>query len=155
MPWVIASSHLLNDASNTKQDFYIGVAHRQMPPVILTALGLYNDSEYTAASNANSAFPLNQINYHRAWKSSEIIPFLGHVALERLNCMSAAYTGSFIRVLVNSSPKPLPGCSDGPGASCPLGQYMDYIKQRNELFEDFSKACGVNYENTTDVLIFS
>ena len=150
MPWVVASSKLLHQTSSDEQNLYVSVAHREMPPFILTALGLYNDS--SSGSPANSTFPLDHINDHRVWKSSEFIPFLGRIALERLDCASAAYTGSFVRVSVNSAPKPLPGCRSGPGSSCPLEEYMGYITSRNKMFAKFSKACEIRARNSTDVL---
>lgn len=150
MPWVMASSQLLHRTNSEDQDLYISVAHREMPPFILTALGLYNDS--SAGSPANSTFPLDHINDHRVWKSSEFIPFLGRVALERLECGSTAFNGSFVRVLVNSAPKPLPGCRSGPGFSCPLEQYMKYIISRNGTFAEFSKACEIPHNNASNLL---
>ncbi|CAF2945412.1 unnamed protein product [Rotaria sp. Silwood2] len=150
MPWVVASSDLLN--RTTDQDLYISVAHREMPPFILTALGLYNDTNTAGVHIINHTFPLDQINYRRIWKSSEFIPFLGRVALERLDCTSTVYNGSFVRILINSAPKPLPGCTSGPGASCPLEQYMNYVEKRNEQHSAFSKACDVHYQSTTDML---
>lgn len=154
MPWIVATSHLLNQTVNSKQNLYISVAHRQMPPLLLTALGLYNDSEYITTSNKDPIIPLDKINYRRVWRSSDFITFSSQIALERLNCKSSAYFGSFVRILVNSAPKPLPKCSSGPGASCPLSQYLDYVKQRDDLFEDFSKACGLQKENVTNSLSF-
>ncbi|CAF3407061.1 unnamed protein product [Rotaria sp. Silwood1] len=150
MPWVVASSDLFY--RTTDQNLYISVAHREMPPFILTALGLYNDSSSADVQTSNSTFSLHQINYGRIWKSSKFIPFLGRVALERLDCSSAMYNGSFVRVLINSVPKPLPGCASGPGASCPLEQYMHYVRKRNEQHSTFSKACNIHYRGTTDML---
>ena len=152
MPWVVASSELLNRTTATDQNLYISIAHREMPPFILTSLGLYNDSSFGGAANTNATFPLDEINHHRLWKSGEFVPFLGRVALERLDCTSAAKNGSFVRVLVNSAPKPLPGCASGPGSSCPLKQYMAYIDARNGMFDDFSKACHIPQRNTSDML---
>ncbi|CAF1301013.1 unnamed protein product [Adineta ricciae] len=148
MPWVVASSELLNETVTTNQNLYINVVHREMLPLVLTALDLYNES------NENPTLPLDRINYRRAWRSSQFVPFLGHIALERLQCTSSSYNGKFIRILVNSAPQPLPGCEKGPGASCPLTQFMDYIKNRDDLHDDFSKACQVNYQNSTDVFTF-
>ena len=157
MPWLVASSDLLHSHPSSKktkdQDIYIAVAHREMPPLILSALGLYNDSQHSDLINPNVTFPFDEINYHRVWKSSEIVPFLGHIVLERFDCSSKTNSnGSFIRVLVNESPKPLPGCDSGPGASCPFDQYMDYVKDRDDLFDDFSKACRLDHPHSPDTL---
>jgi acid phosphatase len=150
MPWLVASSNLFKDSYKTDQNLYISVAHREMLPIILTSLGLYNDSAYINAENIKYALPLDQINYHRTWKSSKIIPFMGHVALERMDCNSDTHNGSFVRIIVNSIPKPLPGCSNGPGGSCPLSQYNNYINRRNGLYKNFSKACHVHSNSTND-----
>lgn len=152
MPWLIASSQLLQSRSSSRktkdQNVYITVAHREMPPLILSALGLYNDS-----IDPNKTLPLDEINYDRVWKSSEIVPFLGQIALERFDCQSKmTINGSFVRILVNESPKALPGCNSGPGASCPFDQYMNYVKQRDDFFDDFSKACHIDYPHSSDTL---
>jgi acid phosphatase len=154
MPWVVASSDLLSETDSKDQRLYISVAHRQIVPLILTALGLHNDSKDLDASDRNPIFPLDRMNYRRSWKSSNFISFLGHIALERLDCRSAPNTGSFVRILVNAAPQPLPGCDSGPGASCPLEQYKNYIKRRKSEYDDFSKACGTREKKATDVLSF-
>ena len=154
MPWVVAASDLLSDTSNKDQDLYISVAHRQIVPLILTALGLHNDSEDLATSGGNLIFPLDRLKYRRSWKTSNFISFLGHIALERLDCRSAAYTGSFVRILINAAAQPLPGCDSGPGASCPLKQYRDYIRRRSDMYDDFPKACGTREKKVPDVLSF-
>lgn len=154
MPWVVATSDLLNATTATYQDLYISVVHREMLPFVLTALGVYNDSKDADGTHVNPTFPLDQINYQRAWKSSKFVPFLGHIALERLQCTSMVHTGKFVRILVNSAPQSLPRCTQGPGASCPLAQYMDYITRQDESFENFSNACKMNSQSTTNVLTF-
>ncbi|CAM2726038.1 unnamed protein product [Rotaria socialis] len=154
MPWVVATSDLLAHAKTNDQRLYISVAHRQIPPLIVTALGLFNDSEYLRTSNVNPVLPLDKINYQRAWKTSNFISFLSQIALERLNCKSAAYNGSYVRILVNSVPKPLPGCVSGPSDSCPLQQYRDYVKQRNKQYESFTKVCGVKNKKAPDAMTF-
>jgi acid phosphatase len=71
----------------------------------VTALGLFNTS--------NASMPVDKINYERAWKTSDILPFLANIALERLECNAKATgnstNGTYIRTLVNSATIPLPG----------------------------------------------
>jgi acid phosphatase len=106
MPWLVASSNLFKDSNKTNENLYISVAHREMLPIILRSLGLYNDSAYINAEHIKYVLPLDQINYHRTWRSSEMIPFLGYLALERMDCTSDTHNGSFIRIILNSIPKP-------------------------------------------------
>lgn len=147
LPWVVVSSDLLNSTAAKDQDLYISVVHREMLPFVITALGLYNNS-------MSNIFPLDKINYQRAWKSSQFVPFLGQIVLERLQCASVTHTGKFVRVLINTAPQTLPGCESGPAGSCSLADFTDYIDKRNDSFEKFSKACKMNDQNTTNVLTF-
>lgn len=153
MPWIVAASVLLNYTTDTSQDLYLSVSHREILLFAVTALGLYNDSAYMSDPNNNPMFPLDQINYHRTWKTSKFATALSHLALERLDCVSAAYTGRFVRILINSAPQPVPGCTNGPGASCPLMKYLDYINHQNESFASFSNACHLKSQAGTHFLI--
>ena len=152
IPYVNATTQLLS-ANSSDQDLYVSFTHREEPPFILTALNLFNSSTNTGTNQPNASFPLTQINYQREWKSSDFIPFLGNIAIERLECDSMGYDGAtFVRVLVNSSPQPLPECASGPAESCPLSDFEDMVRERSELYADFSGACEVDYKNTTDTL---
>jgi acid phosphatase len=170
MPWVNASAALLTAPSPTAQKLYISFTHREEPPLALTTLGLFNNSAYTPSLDVNTTMPASSINFARAWRTSDILPFLGHVALERLECpgLQAPNSGnstagnstsgeetsatSFVRALVNGAPIPFPACQDGPGASCALGEFVGYIQERAQRYGDFDAACGVNATNATNVL---
>lgn len=152
-PWVKASMDLLM-ANASAQDMYLSFTHRELPPTVLVALGLYNNSAFTGANHVNATMPLDQINYNRAWKSSAILPFLTRIAIEKLNCTgSFGYAdGEYYRVLVNEAPQGLPGCSDGPGTSCSRASMQSYLKGRADEAGTYSKVCQVSYANSTDVL---
>jgi acid phosphatase len=74
--------------------------------------------------------PVDHINYERSWKTSQILPFLANVALERISC-NATQTGNgtkdYIRALVNSAPIPIPGCADGPDGSCAVANFTKFV----------------------------
>jgi hypothetical protein len=148
--WIKATTQLFNNQFYSNQNIYLSIAHREMIPIILVALGLYNQSEYFKGKS----LPLDQINHERLWKSSKMIPFLGRVALERLSCSSVNYNGSFVRILVNSLSKPVAGCSQGPGGSCPLQNFIDYVDKRYQLYKNFSKICQIENKNKIDHLTF-
>ena len=141
-PWVNASVAALDDDSQS-QDLYVSFTHREFPPTVLTTLGLYNNSAYTGANKVNETMPLDRINYNRVWKSSQILPFLENIGLEKLSCQSYGFDeGDYYRVLNNAGPQPLVECRDGPGGSCSSKQFHDFIAEREELFGDFNEACG-------------
>lgn len=161
-----------NDTATFNQTLYISFSHREEPPLVLTALGLFNNSAYYPALPVNSTMPTDRVNRARAWRTSEILPFLGHVGIERLQCGGATMDsatrtggagegaedvgadGAYVRVLVNGAPIPVPECQDGPGASCALASFGGYIAQRAAVYGDFVGACGINdtVANRTDLL---
>ncbi|KXJ85709.1 histidine acid phosphatase [Microdochium bolleyi] len=163
LPWVNATAGLLM-ADAADEDLYVSFTHREMPPMVIVALGLFNNSAYSSgAGNINDTMPLDRISYRRAWRTSHIMPFLGNIAIERFNCSSDGPAGSssklygyesgeYYRILVNSAPQDLPGCADGPATMCSREAFGRYIQERVEMFGDFSGECGVKYENSTNVL---
>ncbi|GFF88508.1 acid phosphatase PHO1 [Aspergillus udagawae] len=151
-PWLNATRTILADDS-AAQDLYVSFTHRELPPTVLTALGLFNNSAYSGAYDVNATMPTNTINYGRVWKSSQILPFLTNIAIEKMSCDTYGYEdGAYYRVLVNEGPQPLVGCRDGPGESCSEEAFELFVLQRGERYGDFGKACRVDYENSTDVL---
>jgi len=109
---------LANDSAQS-QDLYISFTHRELPPTVLVALGLFNNIAFSGADKVNATMPTDAINHRRAWKSSHVLPFLTNVAVEKMQCDSyGSDAGEYYRVLVNQSPQYLPGCSGGPGESC-------------------------------------
>ncbi|KAH9922704.1 phosphoglycerate mutase-like protein [Fomitopsis serialis] len=160
MPWVSASTRLLSGSANTSatnssagdQQLFISFTHREEPPFIVTNLGLFNTT--------NASMPADSINYDRAWRTSNILPFLANIGLERLQCNATATGNSsntdFVRVLVNAAQIPLPGCTDGPEDSCSLDSFVSFVSQREALYGDFVGACGGsgNVTNATSTLGF-
>lgn len=159
-PWLNATASLLDSPPESDdQDIYISFTHRELPPVVLVAMGLFNNSDLTGANNVNDTMPTTRVNYHRQWVSSYILPFLTNVAVEQMNC-SASYgyqnatDPMYYRVLVNRSPQVLPDCYDGPLESCSASGFKCLVETKGEMFGDFSSACGVDYKNSTNVMSF-
>lgn len=156
-PWVNSTISQLF-AKKAEQELYISLSHLELPATVVVALGLYNNSAFSGSNNINATMPANRINHRRAWKSSNIIPFLGNIAIERMNCSqswgfnSSGSDPEYYRILVNESPQMLPGCSDGPNESCSRAGLETFLREREDMFGGFSEKCGVTYENTTDVL---
>ncbi|KAI1134823.1 histidine acid phosphatase [Hypoxylon sp. FL0543] len=155
LPWLNASANLLLGDSADDHDIYVSFTHRELPPMVFVAMGLFNNSEFGGSeSSINDTMPLDRINYRRAWKSSHLLPFSSDLAIERLNC-SGSYgyeDGDYYRVLVNSAPQPLPNCADGPGTTCTRAGFEKYVQERADMFHGFSERCGVDYKNSTDTL---
>ena len=153
-PWLNTTLSLLT-SDQAEQDMYISFTHRELPPTVLVAMGLFNNSEFSGTINVNATMPLNQINYHRAWVSSYILPFLTNIAIERMNCSSPGFSnGTYYRVLVNQSPQTLPTCFDGPAESCSASGIQEFLGERQAMFEGYSEKCEVDYKNSTDTVAF-
>ncbi|TLD25347.1 hypothetical protein PspLS_05647 [Pyricularia sp. CBS 133598] len=156
MPWLQATADLMTrDGGPDAEDLYISFTHRELPPMVMVAMGLFNNSQFGGSeATVNATMPSDAENPHRAWRSSHVVPFLTNIALERLEC-SGSYgfdNGQYHRVLVNSSPQLIPGCNDGPGTSCSKAAFEQFVKERTERFKGFSEKCGVTYKNSTDTM---
>ncbi|OIW29655.1 histidine acid phosphatase [Coniochaeta ligniaria NRRL 30616] len=108
----------------------------------------------------------------RLWHGSRFVTMRGTLALERLTCSSAGgataptatttanatatktktckprptSTGgkeTYVRLRLNDAVYKLPGCSGGPGSSCPLGKYADYVSQKLAAQGSFVENCNV------------
>lgn len=153
LPWLNATANLLMD-SDSDEDLLVSFTHRELPPMVMVAMGVFNNSQFSGADNINDTLPLDRINYRREWRASHVVPFLTNVAIERFNCTNSyGYDdGEYYRVLVNSAPQALPDCTDGPGTTCSRDAFADYIEARTAMFSGFSDACGVDYDNSTDTM---
>ncbi|KZO96059.1 phosphoglycerate mutase-like protein [Calocera viscosa TUFC12733] len=114
-----------------------------LPPVI-AALGLWNSTlgVYPLSNSTRSA--------DRDFRSSYLVSFRGYVALERLNCTTPSGSSQYVRVQANSAPIPIPGCVSGPGSSCPLAQFAQYVSQdRLQHVGEFVSTCNNTAANAT------
>ncbi|KAG6019999.1 hypothetical protein E4U41_003005 [Claviceps citrina] len=175
-PWLDATMDLLS-ADAAAQDLYISFTHRELPPTVLVAMGLFNNSQFSGGNDVNATMPLHQVNYNRAWVTSRILPFLANIAIERLNCSSghgvaaqsraparahyasgsratSSDAATYYRVLLNQSPQVLPGCFDGPGQSCSEEGMRELLRSRGDVFGAYSSICGNTYRNSTDSVSF-
>lgn len=127
-------SHIPHDNG---QRFFLSFTHREVPPFIVTALGLFNSSNAFAEE-----FPTDRVNWARSWKMAELIPFLGHVGIEKLTCDRGGGDGDFVRIIANSAPRPIPACQDGPGASCRFDAFERLVREGMRVYGDFDGVCG-------------
>ena len=116
---------------------------------LITALNILNDSKY------DPELPTTHIVPDRIWRTSSILPMGGRVTLERMACPSPEADGSgdssgdgrrmniFIRINVNDRIVHLPYCTSGPGGSCPLDDFLDYVRRRKTEVGDFAELCGL------------
>jgi len=156
-PWVNATAELLT-AKNASQDLYVSFTHRELPPTVLVAMGLFNNSAFSGVDKPNATMPNNYLNPQRVFQTSKFMSFLTNIAIERMECDSFGFqdnanqTGEYYRVLVNNNPQFLDNCTDGPGMSCSRQGFMNFVEERGQSFGNFSGECGVDYSNSTNIL---
>jgi hypothetical protein len=145
-PWLNTTAELFSklptlSEHDNGQRFFLSFTHREVPPFIATALGLFNSSNSQAEE-----FPLDRVNWARSWRMAELIPFLGHIGIEKLRCTRSGGDGTgdekdFVRIIANGSPRPIPACQDGPGASCGAEGFVALVKRGMEEYGDFNGIC--------------
>lgn len=156
MPWLTAQVELFDaidgmSSSSGNDDPLVGwpkdqrlffsFTHREVPPLVATALGIFNSS----AQCGFDEFPTDHVNWARAWKMSDLIPFLGHVGMEKMACdRPGERKQEYIRFIANTAPRPLPLCQNGPGASCPFDDFKKIIQAGNRKHGDFDGVCRNN-----------
>lgn len=158
-PWMNSTFNRLMSYNNAQsdeiadQDLFISFTHRNLPPMVLVAMGLFNNSAFSGANKILSTMPLDTINHQRVWKSSQIIPFLTDIGIEKMECESHGYeNGTYYRVMVNHNPQSIPDCRDGPGDSCKEESVSKWLPKRADMFGDFDTTCKVNYDNSTNIM---
>lgn len=126
------------DGWPSDQRLFFSFTHREVPPVVATALGIFNSSAHCGYDE----FPTSHVNWARAWKMSDLIPFLGHVGMEKMICdRPGERKQEYIRFIANTAPRPLPLCQSGPGASCPFEEFKEIIRAGNKKYGDFDGIC--------------
>ncbi|KAI0311187.1 phosphoglycerate mutase-like protein [Amylostereum chailletii] len=176
-PWVQTVNGLFQrgpkgitpNATFSPPPLLMSFTHDNNIPPIIAALGLWNES---SVSPLNPSTP----DTRRHFRSSYLVSFRGYVALERLACSAplkagevvqhvagvvnaVAGTGSnvahYVRVRTNNAPVPIPDCTSGPGSTCPLAAFGEYVSRRGSIVGDFVTTCGLqNASNATSAATF-
>ncbi|KAI0034866.1 phosphoglycerate mutase-like protein [Vararia minispora EC-137] len=175
LPWVKAVAELFGSGPNVTPanstfappPLLMGFTHDNNLPPVLAALGLWNDSH-------TSPLSLTRPDPRRTFRSSNVVSFRGYIALERLSCEkplsesvfhkagvlnevpgNSTKAAKYVRVRVSAAPIPIPGCTSGPGESCPLNSFLSHVAKREGIVGDFVKTCGLQgVKNATSVASF-
>jgi acid phosphatase len=143
------------DAEGTKPDG----SSFNIPKLIMSFL---NDGQLNELAVATGVFdeqeplPVDRIAEDRLWRSSRISPMRGTIAFERLNCRvpkpcksrrdgsssTVSRNETFVRVRINEAVYPVPSCQEGPGKSCRVDDYVEYLSDKLEANGDFATVCN-------------
>jgi hypothetical protein len=136
---------------------YVDFSHDNLMVAVFAAMGLFNQT--------NGPLDTTRITKGRTWIASRMVPFSGHMTVERLSC--SAYSPSpaasrsrpmrwwnwmtgdegvddyedkeeYVRIFVNDVRQPLEFCGAGKDGMCKLEEFVrsqEYA--RNDGFGDF------------------
>ncbi|KAG0671794.1 hypothetical protein C6P45_005059 [Maudiozyma exigua] len=142
-----ATLKILNTPENElDQQAFISFTHDTNILNYLAALGLFSDNKPLTAEYIDWT-----TDFHRSWLVQEG----ARIQTQKYNCKSSNGTStSYVRFIVNDVVKPMTGCSNGPGFSCPLTEYTSYLNKRLEGV-DYVKQCGsTKVSNITDLTFY-
>lgn len=140
------------------RSLYVDFSHDNLMVAVFAAIGLFNQT--------NGPLDTTKITKDRTWIISEMVPFSGHMIVERLSCparpqslvaptrsrpiswwkwMTTGYDRQpqeeYVRIFVNDVIQPLEFCGAGEDGMCKLA---DFVKSqeyaRNDGFGDFKRC---------------
>ncbi|KAL8908545.1 MAG: hypothetical protein Q9207_000755 [Kuettlingeria erythrocarpa] len=142
-PWLNATAELLERGPGAGTLFFSFVHDGDIIPM-LAALDLFP---------SRKPLPVTHRPHSRAWRTSQVVPMNGRIIFERLTCdtlpqsfpsTDANASERFVRVNVNDGVVAFPGCSSGPGSSCPLEDFLALVRRRGKNIGDFRQTCGLD-----------
>jgi len=118
--------------------------------------------------HSDSLLPTTHRDPSRTWGLSQVTPMSGRIIFERLACppvsdpnaphrqpndhrdpyqspldQQQAQNNTYVRININDGIVALPNCTSGPGSSCPLREFLAFVKSRGEEVGDFREICGL------------
>ncbi|KAF4317710.1 hypothetical protein JM18_007075 [Phytophthora kernoviae] len=128
-PYAEAVTKLLNETETTYcQKIFVAFSQDTQINVMYSGFGLNYDESYAT----------DAINATRNFRSSRVISMGSRLVTERITCGSDSY----VRFNINEQVVPLPGCQSGPGVTCPLNEFVEYMKTRKTQVGDFVTECA-------------
>jgi hypothetical protein len=86
---------------------------------------------------------------NRIWIASRFTSMRGTISFERMTCSTTCKNSglekneTFVRIQLNDAVYRLPGCHNGPGQSCALEKYREYVGRKLASEGDFLTNCNV------------
>ncbi|CAR64370.1 histidine phosphatase family protein [Kluyveromyces lactis] len=138
---VNASYNLLTQADELDNKVWLSFSHDTDIQQFISALGLID--------NGVTEYSLDQVDFQNIQQLSWVTPMGGRIFTEKLKCGNASY----VRYIINDVIIPVPGCTSGPGFSCPIEDFDDYITNRLNGI-DYVSSCEVQQVSNTTELTF-
>ncbi|KAG6592520.1 multiple inositol polyphosphate phosphatase [Phytophthora cinnamomi] len=128
-PYAEAVTNLLNETETSScQKIFVAFSQDTQLNAMYSGFGLNYDENY----------PTDAINATRNFRSSRVVTMGARLVTERINCGGQRY----VRFNINEQVVPLPGCQSGPGLTCSIAEYLQYMKARQSEVGDFITKCN-------------
>ncbi|RCK59087.1 Acid phosphatase PHO11 [Candida viswanathii] len=134
-----ASLALLKDDINPNK-VWLSIAHSDDLAVYHAALGLFDIAE---------DFPTDYIPFPNPYSHASIAPQGARFYTEKLGCGGESY----VRYIVNEAVTSISTCADGPGFSCKLDDFEEYLNERIGGY-NITEECGLNSSYPTEVSFY-
>lgn len=106
---------------NPKNKIILSFTHDTDIELFYSSLGIFDTPKKLSAE---------KVDIRNNYVHSHVLPMGGRMIIEKYKCGDKTY----VRFIVNDAVIPIEGCSDGPGFSCELGDFEEFIKKRQEDF---------------------
>lgn len=126
-PYLDATAKFLNE-KNPKYKIVLAFTHNKDVELYVAGLGLVSPEQ---------SLPTDHIPFPSPYSHVQIVPQGGRLVTEKYKCGNESY----VRIVLNDAVIPLRSCQNGPGFSCKLSDYTNYINSRiGET--SFKTQCG-------------
>ncbi|POM66735.1 Histidine acid phosphatase [Phytophthora palmivora] len=128
-PYAEAVTKLLNETETSScQKIFVAFSQDTQLNAMYSGFGLNYDATY----------PTNAINTTRNFRSSRVVTMGSRMVTERITCSNESY----VRFRINEQVVLLLACQSGPGLTCPLAQFVQYMEARKAEVGDFVTKCA-------------
>lgn len=134
-----ASLNLLKDDSASNK-IWLSFTHDTDLEIYHSALGIVEPL---------SDLPTDYIPFPNPYVHSSIVPQGARIYTEKFQCGDDSY----VRYIVNDAVVPIEKCATGPGFSCKLDDFENYLNERIGSI-DFVKECGLNSSVPQEVTFY-
>lgn len=123
-----ASLALLKQTESDNK-IWLSFTHDTDIEIFHAALGLFDPLE---------PLPVNETRFRDMYHHVNVVPMGSRTITEKLKCGDETY----VRFIINDAVVPVPKCQDGPGFSCKLSDFENYVAERLSGI-DIVKDCKV------------
>lgn len=99
-----------------QESIWLSFTHDTDLGIFLSSIGLQDDSE----------LPIDNIRFPNPYSAADLYPQGARVYVEKYQCKGTSY----VRYILNDAVVPLATCQNGPGFSCSMDNYQEYVRER-------------------------